>query len=37
MDVVQYFGLDMKDETIIVAWRMKDCDEFCFCGGVIYV
>ena len=39
MDVAQYFGLDldMKDERIILAWRMKDCDEFCFCGSVIYV
>ena len=30
MDVVQYCGLDMKDETIMGAWRMKDFDEFYF-------
>jgi len=37
MDVAQQVGLDMKDETTILAWQMEECDEFYFCGSVIYV
>ena len=37
MDVAQYMGLDMKDETTILAWRVEECDEFYFCGSVMYV
>ena len=37
MDVAQQVGLDMKDETTILAWQMEECDEFYFCSSVIYV
>ena len=30
MDVAQQVGLDMKDETTILAWQMEECDEFYF-------